>query len=113
MDVIYYEDSAGKVPVRDFIDCLEPKMKAKVFARLSLLETYGARLPMPYAKHVGDGIYELSTPQGSNITRLLYFFFSGDRAIVTNGFLKKTMRTPRREIEKAKKMRSDWKERHE
>lgn len=88
MDVIYYEDSAGKVPVRDFIDCLEPKMKAKVFARLSLLETYGARLPMPYAKHVGDGIYELSTPQGSNITRLLYFFFSGDRAIVTNGFLK-------------------------
>ena len=53
MDVIYYEDSAGKVPVRDFIDCLEPKMKAKVFARLSLLETYGARLPMPYAKHVG------------------------------------------------------------
>ena len=103
MDVIYYEDSAGKVPVRDFIDCLEPKMKAKVFARLSLLETYGARLPMPYAKHVGDGIYELRTPKGSNTTRLLYFFFSGDRAIVTNGFLKKQCELPEGKLKKQKR----------
>ena len=36
-----------------------------------------------------DGIYELRTPQGSDITRLLYFFFEDNRAIVTNGFEKK------------------------
>ena len=63
---------------------------------------------MPFARHLEDGIYELRIPQGSDITRLLYFFCIGDRAIVTNGFVKKTQRTPRREIEKAKRYRDDW-----
>lgn len=65
-------------------------MKAKTFGRLLLFEEYGERLPMPFARHLEDGIYELRTPQGSNITRLLYLFFLGNRAIVTNGFIKKT-----------------------
>ena len=83
-------------------------MRAKVFGRLLLLEEYGERLPMPFARHLEDGIFELRTPQGSNITRLLYFFFVGNRAIVTNGFVKKTQRTPRKEIERAKKFREIW-----
>lgn len=70
-------------------------MKAKTFGRLLLFEEYGERLPMTFARHLEDGIYELRTPQGSNITCLLYFFFLGNRAIVTNGFIKKTQRTQR------------------
>ena len=78
-----------------------------------LLEEYGERLSMPFARHLEDGIYELRIPQGSHITRLLYFFCIGDRAIVTNGFVKKTQRTPRREIEKAKRYRDDWRMRYD
>lgn len=113
MEVLYYEDEQGRQPARDFIDGTENKMKAKIFGRLQLLEQYGNTLPMPFARHLEDGIYELRTPQGSNTTRLLYFFFVGDKAIITNGFAKKTQRTPRREIEIAKKYRSDWKSRNE
>lgn len=88
-------------------------MKAKTFGRLLLFEEYGERLPMTFARHLEDGIYELRTPQGSNITCLLYFFFLGNRAIVTNGFIKKTQRPPRKEIEKAKHYREDWRSRHD
>lgn len=108
MEVQYFEDDRGRQPAREFIDGLDPKMRAKVFGRLLLLEEYGERLPMPFARHLEDGIFELRTPQDSNITRLLYFFFVGNRAIVTNGFVKKTQRTPRKEIERAKKFREIW-----
>lgn len=68
---------------------------------------------MPFSRHLEDGIFELRTPQGSNITRVLYFFVVGERAILTHGFVKKTQRTPPREIERAKKARDDWRQRNE
>ena len=108
MEVLYFEDARGRQPAKEFIDGLDQKMRAKVFGRLLLLEEYGEQLSMPFARHLEDGIFELRTPQGSNITRLLYFFFMGNRAVVTNGFVKKTQRTPRKEIEKAKNYREIW-----
>lgn len=90
MKVVYYEDNRGRQSAREFIDGLNPKMKVKTLGRLLLLEEYGERLSMPFARHLEDGIYELRIPQESDITRLLYFFCIGDRAIVTSGFVKKT-----------------------
>jgi len=45
---------------------------------------------------------------GGNITRVLYFFVIGKRAILTHGFVKKTDKTPSAEIEKAKSYRSEF-----
>lgn len=111
-DIDYCEDEDGSVPARDFIDGLNPKMKAKVFGRLELLEEYGNKLGMPYSRHVDDGIYELRTPVGNDITRIMYFFVVGERALLTHGFVKKTVKTPRREIDRAKRIRASWRERH-
>lgn len=111
--VDYYEDAHGRRPVEEFIDGLDPKMRAKVFGRLMLLEEHGQRLGMPFSRHLEDGIFELRTPQGSNITRVLYFFVVGERAILTHGFVKKAQRTPRCEIERAKRARDDWRQRNE
>ena len=58
-----------------------------------------------------DGIFELRTKQGSNITRIFYFFFVGKKAIITNGFVKKTQKTPKVEIELAKKYKADYERR--
>lgn len=111
--VDYYEDAHGSRPVKEFIDGLDPKMRAKVFGRLMLLEEHGQRLGMPFSRHLEDGIFELRTPQGSNITRVMYFFVVGERAILTHGFVKKAQRTPRREIERAKRACDDWRRRNE
>lgn len=112
-EVDYYEDEGGRKPAKEFIDALDVKMRAKVFGRLELLEEHGSRLGMPFARHLEDGIYELRTVQGSNITRILYFFVVGERVILTHGFVKKTQKTPPREIGRAKRMRDDWRHRNE
>lgn len=62
----------------------------------------------PYSKNLEDGIFELRIKSGSDISRILYFFFVGDKAVLTNGFIKKTQKTPRKEIEKAKAYRKDY-----
>ena len=112
-EINYYVSSNGKIPAKRFIDGLDSKMKAKLFGRLELLEEYGASLGMPFARHLAEGIYELRTVQSNNITRVLYFFAANEEIILTHGFVKKTQRTPRREIERAMKIRQDWRARHE
>ena len=43
-----------------------------------------------------------------NITRTLYFFYDGKQIILTNGFVKKTQKTPSAEIQRAKKYRAEY-----
>ena len=50
---------------------------------------------------------------GSNISRVLYFFYIGQYIILTNSFIKKTQKTPTNEIIKAKKYRDDYLRRKE
>ena len=78
---------------------------------LKVLQEQGNRLRKPYSKHLEDGIFEVRGKVGSDISRILYFFYYGGRIILTNGFIKKTQKTPRGEIEKAKLYRKDFMER--
>ena len=55
-----------------------------------------------------DGIFELRAKVGTDISRVLYFFLVGKKIILTNGFRKKTDKTPRDVIELAKKYRDDF-----
>ena len=103
-----YETESGEQPVADFLDSLEPKMNAKLVGLMELLEEMGSGLREPYTAPLGDGIFELRCRQGSNITRVLFLFFVGKRIVVTNGFVKKTRKTPREEIRLAKARRKDW-----
>ena len=104
----FYETEDGKEPVADFLDSLEPKMAAKLVGLMEILEEKGTELRMPYSEHLDDGIFELRCKFGSNITRALYFFYVGNRIIVTNGFVKKSQKTPPKEIAIAKKRSNDW-----
>lgn len=83
-------------------------MQAKLFRLLELLELKGNDLREPYSKPLSDGIFEVRAMQGNQITRVLYFFVIGKKIILTNGFVKKTQKTPTREIELAKKYRTDY-----
>ena len=109
--VIAYEKENGEVPVEDFLNSLDVKMRAKMFGMIGLLQEKGNQLREPYSKHLDDGIFELRCKVGSNITRVLYFFYYEGQIILTNGFVKKTQKTSRGEIELAKQRRSDYIER--
>ena len=106
--VTYYETTDGVYPVEDFIKGQDIKMHAKIYRMLELLEERGNTLRVPYFEHLEDGIFEVCTQVGSNITRVLYFFFVGGKIILTNGFVKKTQKTPPDVIEMAKKYCEDY-----
>ena len=111
-DVEYYEKEDGTFPAEEFILSLDAKMQAKMFRELELLETFGNELREPHSKPLGDGIYEIRAKVASDITRVLYFFVVNKKIILTNGFVKKTQKTPDNEIALAKKYRKDYLERN-
>ena len=110
-EIEFYDKADGSEPAKEFILALDAKMRAKVVRTVGLLREEGPSLREPYSKHLEDGIFEIRTKFGSDITRVLYFFVIGRRIILTNGFVKKTQKTPRNELEKAKLCRKDFMER--
>lgn len=110
-EVEFYTKDNGEKPAKDFILSLDTKMKAKILGLIDVLEEKGTQLREPYSKHLQDGIFEIRGKIGTDITRILYFFYYGKRIILTNGFVKKTQQTPRNEIKLAKSYREDFLER--
>lgn len=110
--VEFYETIDGRIPTKEFLDTLDPKMAAKMVGLMEILEERGNALRKPYSAPLGDGIFELRAIQGSNISRALYFFYVEGRIIITHGFIKKTQKTPRSQIELAQKYRADYLNRH-
>lgn len=110
-DVEYYEKPNGTYPAEEFILSQDVKMRAKIFRGLQLLEEKGNLLREPFSKHLNEGIFELRTKQGSDISRVLYFFFVDQKIVLTNGFVKKQGKTPAKEIKLAKAYRQDYLER--
>lgn len=106
--VEFYDLPDGSLPALDFLRSLDTKMRAKTTRTILLLEEKGVLLREPYSKHLDDGIFELRTQAGNNITRVLFFFFVGNVAVLTNGFVKKTQKTPAAEIQKAKVYRAEF-----
>lgn len=111
--VEFYEQEDGTRPAEEFILAQDKKMQAKLFLTLEFLEEKGPALREPYSKSLGDGIFEVRAKQGSDISRVLYFFIIGKKIILTNGFVKKTQKTPSGEIERAKRYRTDYQRREE
>jgi len=107
-EVEFYETPNGDRPAKEFLLSLDKKMRAKMADTISILQDNGYELREPYSKHLSEGIFELRAKVGSDITRVLYFFYVELHIILTNGFIKKTQKTPPKEIERAKKYRADY-----
>ena len=110
-EVQFYETSSGHTPVEEFLISLEVKSRAKIVRLIEILQEYGNQTPQPYSKHLKEGIFELRGQVGNDITRVLYFFCDGGIIVLTNGFIKKTQKTPVEEIRKAISYKKDYLER--
>ena len=105
---VFYKKAEGTEPAKLFLSSLDNKMRAKMTRTIDIFEARGTDLREPYSKHLDDGIFEFRAQLGNNISRVLYFFIVGNRAILTHGFIKKTNKTPPEEIQKAKLYRTDY-----
>lgn len=110
--VEFYEKENGDIPAEEFLDGLNIRMKTKLVGLIKILQEKGNLLREPYSKPLGDGIFELRCKVGNDISRVLYFFYYNGKIIMTNGFVKKTRKTPRAVIDRAKAYRDDYMERN-
>lgn len=106
--VEYYEAANGHIPVREFIEALNIKERAKVARTIDLLEEFGINLGMPHAEHVEGELWELRARLSSNRYRIIYFLDTGQAFIMLHGFVKKTQKIPKSEIKIANKRLRDY-----
>ena len=111
-NIEFQEDSNGRSELWEFLESLRVKAATNKDARIQykqislyiqLLEDNGTRLNENITKHLDDDIWELRP--GNN--RVLYFYFQNDTFVLLHQFRKKTQKTPKREIERAKAERDD------
>ncbi len=116
-EVEFYENRNGNEPIKDFIVELQAKGQTsksdrirskKILTYIRILQEYGTRAGEPFVKHIKDDIWELRP-----LNDRIFFYFRDNTFILLHHFLKKTKRTPRREIEQAKKNQADHLKRSE
>lgn len=112
-NIEFYSSADGVSELWDFLDDLQKKAVTNKDARIQhkqiiqyiqLLEDHGTRLGEPVTKHLEEDIWELLP--GNN--RVLFFYHKDNTYVLLHQFRKKTQKTPRREIRKAKAERDDW-----
>ena len=107
--VNFFKTQSGRSPVEEFIDSLNGKQAQKVAWVLRLVEELDV-VPIQYLKKLvnTDDIWEVRIQFGGDIFRLLGFFENETLVILTNGFAKKTQKTPQKEIVKAEQIRKKY-----
>ena len=106
----YYQKLDKTKPVDDFINSLNDKLKAKTLRDLKLLQEFGNELRKPQSSIASkkDGIFELRSKQGSDISRIFYFFIVGKTIILTNGYIKKQNKISKPDLELAIGYKNDY-----
>ena len=117
-EIDFYEDEHGKSEVQDFIRALKLRSVSnkdarvnyeKILAYMDLLEEYGTWIGEPVMKHLDGEIWELRPLSN----RILFAYYRQERFVILHVFTKKTRKTPKREIDKAKREIEDYRRRKE
>lgn len=112
-NIIFYEKKNGESELWTFLEKLRNKSASDKDARIQykqttlyieLLQNNGVHLPDTITKHIEEDIWELRP--GNN--RIFYFYYDNNCFVLLHCFRKKTNKTPRCEIAKAKAERDDY-----
>lgn len=107
--VVFYKTESGKSSVEEFFDSLTGKHAQKVVWVLRLIEELDT-VPVQYFKKLSgtDDIWEVRIQIGSDTIRLLGFLHGARLVVLTNGFAKKTRRTPPKETALAEQRKREY-----
>jgi phage-related protein len=113
-EIYFYRDRSGKQPVLDYLQELcrrkdkDSRIKAnKINDYIEMLSQYGTTVGEPYLKHLDGEIWELRPLRD----RIFFVAWHEDSYVLLHQFMKKTQKTPAREIDKAKRELADLVER--
>ncbi len=105
-EIIFYKNKKGKSEIHDYLLDLQKRNDKnsrvnleKIDACIRVLKKHGTNIGAPYIKYLRDDIWELRPVRN----RILFAYFKDNKFILLNIFIKQTQKTPKREIEKAKR----------
>ena len=106
----YYMTREGKSPVKEFINSLSAEGQAKYIFITRLLKEYGIHVKEPYVRQITGHkkLYEIRIKDKSGISRILYFAHTGKKFVLLHGFIKKTVKTPAKEIDIAEQKMKEY-----
>ena len=96
----FYQTDGGTEPVREWLKSLDKRNRLLIGTDIKTVE-YGWPIGMPVCRPMGKGLYEVRTNlPGKKIARVL-FCIAGSEMVLLHGFLKKTQRTPKSDLDLA------------
>jgi phage-related protein len=116
-DVEFYRDKNGKSEIVDYLDELQEKAKTskndrinreKILSYISALAEYGTRIGQPMVKHIEGNIWELRPLSN----RIFFFYWKDNKFVLLHHFIKKSQKTPAKEITQARNKLKDFLERN-
>jgi phage-related protein len=117
-NIAFYRDKDGNSEIIDFLDELQRKGKTsktdrvnriKILAYLQALKEYGTHIGQPIFKHIEGSLWELRPLKNS----MFFFYWKDDTFVLLHHFIKKSQKTPEKEIEKARLRQKDFLKREE
>ena len=114
---VIIKSQKGNSTVRDYIEQLVKNSptdknakinKNKIFAYIKALQEYGTRIGKPIVKHIEGNLWELRPLSN----RIFFFYWKDNKFVLVHHFIKKSQKTPRKEIETAMRNVKDWIERN-
>ncbi len=106
--VIYYISASGDNPVSDFLDTLETQTQSKLLRVLHNIREYGLQSVIPHIKKLsGTPFWEIRVLGKDNV-RVVYVIPAQLQVLVLHGFVKKSQKTPPKELETAMKRYNEY-----
>jgi len=100
LDVVFYRTESGSEPVRVWLRSLPKEQRTLIGDDIAIVQ-YKWPVGMPLVRHLGDFVWEVRTSLHKTNARIL-FAIRKDKMLVLHGFIKKTQKTPKKEIRIAK-----------
>ena len=117
-DILFYKDKTGNSEIINYLDELQEKAKTdkyarinreKILAYMAALAKYGTRIGKPFVKHIDGNLWELRPLSN----RIFFFYWKDNQFVFVHHFIKKSQKTPKKEIEKARKNIKNFLERND
>ena len=105
--ITYYSDS-----VQEEILAMPRGLLGRYLRYVDKMEAYGPDLGMPHTRAMGDALFELRLKAAEGIARVLYCTIVGRKIVMLHQFVKKTDKTPSRELETARRRMKEFKNAH-
>ncbi|MFQ5633335.1 MAG: type II toxin-antitoxin system RelE/ParE family toxin [bacterium] len=105
LQVVFYKTHSGNEPVRDWLKCL-PRNEKKIIGEDIKTVQFGWPLGMPLIRKVDTRLWEVRSQLDNRLARVI-FTVHGNFMVLLHGFIKKSQKTPKGDLELAKKRASE------